>query len=211
MHRAKMNESFNQGMPMRPEAAVDGEHQPLILPPHTLEQLSDDEFWSLAHSMAETFATPATGLHEQYLECHLRQGRCILPLEMLLEVISSPYHFSIFPTSPPWMLGVRAWREEILPIVDLEAYLTQSVADREAASRGVGLLLIAGHEGVVLGLYVMDAIPIHLPQETFQALNSPASPSFHLPNGVIKGKVEPETPLLDSDLLFQHIIQSLTM
>lgn len=206
-----MNEPFNQGMHTQQETAADGEHQSLILPPHTLEQLSDDEFWSLAHSMAETFATPATDLHEQYLECHLHQGRCILPLEVLLEVISPPYHFSIFPTSPPWMLGVRAWREEILPIVDLEAYLKQSVADREAVSRGGGLLLIAGHEGVVLGLYVTDAIPIHLSQKTFQALNAPASSSSHLPNGVIKGKVEPETPLLDSDLLFQHIIQALTI
>lgn len=205
-----MNESSNQGRPPQQEAAVDGEHPPLIYPSHTLEQLSDDEFWSLAHSMVEAFTAPAIGLHEQYLECHLRQGRCILPLEILREVISPPYHFSIFPTSPPWMLGVRAWREEILPIVDLAAYLSHSAADSETASRGVGLLLIAGHKDIVLGLYVTDAIPIHLSQETLQALNPPDFSLSHLPNGVIKGKVEPETPLLDSDPLFQHIVQSLT-
>lgn len=178
---------------------------------HRLEQLNDDEFWALAREVVRTFDAPMTGIHEQYLECRLRHGKCALPLATLREVVSPPFHISQFPSAPFWMLGVSVWREDILPIIDFEAYLTHVPTDQDSVSQGTGLLLIVSHEDIRLGLYVIDALPIHLSESSLRELSSSLSPYPYLPKGTIKGKVEPETLILDSDILFQHIVHMLTV
>lgn len=178
---------------------------------YQMEHLSNHEFWALAREIVHNSHTRITDIHEQYLECRLKNGKCVLSLEVLREVASPPFHFSQFPSAPAWMLGVGAWREDILPIIDFEAYLTHTPADQEGAVQGAGLLLIASYEHIMLGLYILDALPIHLTEASLQELSPPPPLYAHLPNGAIKGKVEPETLILDSGILFQHIVQMLTV
>ncbi|WP_420799301.1 chemotaxis protein CheW [Ktedonospora formicarum] len=100
-----------------------------------MEHLSNHEFWALARKIVHSSHTRIADIHEQHLECRLKNGKCVVSLEVLCEVVSPPFHFSQFPSAPAWMLGVGAWREDILPIIDFEAYLTHTPADQEGQLR----------------------------------------------------------------------------
>lgn len=107
--------------------------QPLkpFTPAHAsfLAQLSDNEFWSHAAEMAYhlSAATDSRNSEEDiandYLLCELGQGACLLPLASLHEVMVLPAHFTRLPFTPSWLLGVMAWRDEAIAVVDLTAYL----------------------------------------------------------------------------------------
>lgn len=123
-----------------------------------LEQLSNEEFWKLAVEAVRPIASaPAlpdlTATSTDYLECVLEHGRCIFPLVILREIVSPPLHFSHFPASPSWMIGIGAWRSETIPVVDLDAYLLKDTARMFNASSN-GLLLVVQHETLTLGLLV---------------------------------------------------------
>jgi len=53
---------------------------------------------------------------------------------------------------PPWMIGVVAWRGETIAVIDLEAYLSGSSEHLLQE----GILLIANHAGLPLGLVVLS-------------------------------------------------------
>lgn len=92
-----------------------------------LEQLSNDDFWRLAVDTAQ--AAPAAQVPtDDYLECVLTHGRCLLPLIVLREIVSPPYSFSRFPATPAWMIGIGAWRGETIAVIDLDAYLFHHAA-----------------------------------------------------------------------------------
>lgn len=86
-----------------------------------LEQLSDQEFWDYAQSLATQQKAPLT-TSEEALECETEQGRYLLPLRALREVISPPHKLTLLPSCPPWMLGITAWRNHVIPVVDLASY-----------------------------------------------------------------------------------------
>lgn len=106
--------------------------QPLepFTPAHAsyLDQLSDSEFWSHAVEMANSLSAITHNRNSEdsandYLLCELAQGCCLLPLASLYEVIVAPAHFTYLPVTPSWMLGLMAWRDEAIAVVDLAAYL----------------------------------------------------------------------------------------
>src|SRR5579864_1687484 len=88
-----------------------------------LEQLSDQEFWDYAQSLATQQNAPLT-TSEEALECHTEQGRYLLPLRAVREVVSPPHKLTLLPSCPPWMLGITAWRGHVIPVVDLALYFT---------------------------------------------------------------------------------------
>jgi chemotaxis signal transduction protein len=127
-----------------------------------LEQLSDEEFWSYARELA--YAQPSPPIpNEEFLECELERGRCILPLAMLREVAPLPVSFTILPGSPSWMSGIASWRGTILAVADLAAYFSQG----RAHTRTNALLLVAQHENIFFGLstkVISSITSLHLHQ-----------------------------------------------
>ena len=120
-----------------------------------LEQLTNEEFWHLAKESAHpvSFGEP---LAADYLCCTLKHGRCLLPLKLLREVVSPPYHFTPLPATPPWMLGVSAWHGEIVAVIDLDAYLCNSTTSITTGrtDRMNGIVLIMHCDNLILALFV---------------------------------------------------------
>lgn len=116
---------------------------------HFLEQLNDEEFWEYAFEVARPI-TQQPVPREDYLVCEIESERCLLSLTTLLEVLAAPTHVTQLPASPPWMLGILAWRGETIAIIDLAAYL----ADVPYRVRPEGTLLITRTDTFMLGLIV---------------------------------------------------------
>jgi chemotaxis signal transduction protein len=114
----------------------------------SLEQLSDEEFWQYARELA--YKTATSSQPEGYVECILSRERYLISLSALYEVILPPHRFALLPAMPPWMIGVVAWRGETIAVIDLEAYLAGS----SEHLLHEGILLIANHGGLPLGLVV---------------------------------------------------------
>jgi chemotaxis signal transduction protein len=116
-----------------------------------LEELSDDAFWKYAREMAFTVsAVPPQA--DQYLLCELDSGWYLLSLAPLLEIVPAPYHYTLLPIMPAWMCGLAGWRGEVIPVVELDAYLRDR--DKTLSLRAEGNLLIAQWAGRTFGLYV---------------------------------------------------------
>jgi chemotaxis signal transduction protein len=112
-----------------------------------LEQISDDEFWALAHQ--QVVVTESGTAREEYLECKLdgASGYCLLALEALSQVVLPRHRFALLPAMPGWMIGLVAWRGDTLAVVDLAAYLADSKYPRiEQPAEGILLVTNANSE-----------------------------------------------------------------
>ena len=112
-----------------------------------LEQLSDEGFWDYARTLA--YHAPVAAQPEEYLECTLSKGSCLIPLSALNEVVLPPHRLALLPATPEWMAGVVAWRGQVIAVIDLSMYLSGQTLDLSN-----GILLVAGHAGLALGLLV---------------------------------------------------------
>jgi chemotaxis signal transduction protein len=112
-----------------------------------LEQLRDDEFWDYARALAHQI--PAAVQSEDYLECALGTGTCLIPLTMLNEVVLPPHRLTLLPATPEWMPGIVAWRGEAIAVIDLTLYLSGHPVDLSNA-----ILLIVNHANIPIGLLV---------------------------------------------------------
>lgn len=153
--------------------------QPLkpFTPAHAsfLARLSDNEFWS--HAAEMVYHLPAAidsrnseeDIANDYLLCELAQGYCLLPLASLHEVMALPAHFTHLPFTPSWLLGLMAWRDEAVAVVDLPAYLlfppslppASSTSPLETSSPHLSenaRIVIVSYDNSVLALQVS---PIH--------------------------------------------------
>jgi chemotaxis signal transduction protein len=135
------------------------------IPSHTqgpfLEQLSDREFWDYAQCLATQQNTPPT-TYEEALECQTEQGRYLLPLRALREVVSPPHQLTLLPLCPSWMLGITAWRGRVIPVVDLALYFgthKTSGPDTTSTTQYVyplanSMLLILAEANALLGIQI---------------------------------------------------------
>jgi chemotaxis signal transduction protein len=132
--------------PVLPSVLLSGSHAQF------LEELTDKEFWNYATELAYAVsASPSRP--EEYLECNceaIGHRRGWLALVDLREVVSPPHQFTRLPGSPTWMHGIMAWRDEIIPVVDLGAYLTNNMAQ----PRVDGMVLVAHYKDLIVGLFV---------------------------------------------------------
>jgi chemotaxis signal transduction protein len=182
-----------------------------------LEQLSNEEFWQLATDAARI--TPVAQVHpDDYLECVLEHGRCLLPLIALREIASPPYYFSRFPTSPSWMVGIGVWRGETIAVVDLDAYLFQHAA-RSPRTIKDGILVVAQLDDLTLGLLVTDVGSVTM-LDVEQVVSFEQVPTWytHLQTEVVIGvkcdgggnrQTDSEALLLDMPVLVHDIVQHL--
>jgi chemotaxis signal transduction protein len=183
----------------------------------SLEQLSNDEFWRLAVKIA--LATPATQApSDDYLECVLAHGRCLLPLILLREIVSPPYSFSRFPATPSWMTGIGAWRGETIAIIDLDAYLFHHAA-RSPHNVMDAILVVAQLDDLILGFLVKDAGSVTtLDVEQVVPFEQASTWYTHLQKEVVIGvkcdgggnqQLDSEALLLDMPVLIHDIVQRL--
>ena len=119
-----------------------------------LAMLSDEAFWEYARELAH--CDDKTVQAEEYLECYLCDRIRLLALKALYEVVLPLHAIAMLPVMPSWMPGVVAWRDEVMPVIDLGAYLlaqpiefvqegTLLVAYAESVSGDVPLgLLVSG-------------------------------------------------------------------
>jgi chemotaxis signal transduction protein len=183
----------------------------------SLEQLSNDEFWRLAVSTA--LATPAPlAPSNDYLECVLVHGHCLLPLAVLREIASPPYTFSRFPATPSWMTGIGAWRGETIAIVDLDAYLFHHAA-RSPQHVTDAILVVAQIDDLTLGFLVKDVGTVTaLDVEQVVPFEQASTWYTHLQTEVVLGvtcdgggnrQLNSEALLLDMSVLVHDIVQHL--
>jgi|GEM_PF-618970 len=119
---------------------------------YSLEQMSDEEFWNYARqraSVASRISFPEQDDQDQYLECKLSSGYCLLPLRAIIEVVPPPHRFARLPSTPGWMCGIAAWHGETIAVIDLDLYLSGT-----GNSSPDPMLLVASHAELTIGLLV---------------------------------------------------------
>jgi chemotaxis signal transduction protein len=119
---------------------------------YSLEQMSDEEFWNYARqraSVASRISFPEQDDQDQYLECKLSSGYCLLPLRAIIEVVPPPHRFARLPSTPGWMCGIAAWHGETIAVIDLDLYLSGT-----GNSSPDAMLLVASHAELTIGLLV---------------------------------------------------------
>jgi chemotaxis signal transduction protein len=182
---------------------------------HNLEQLSDDEFWNYARTLAHQ--APVAAQTEEYLECTLINGSCLIPLTALNEVVLPPHRLALLPTTPEWMPGVVAWRGEVIAVIDLSMYLSGHTLDLSN-----GILLVAHHAGLAIGLLVPSIGQTTPIQHDVQlALTNPAEAeeteetkervsSWYLPSRAIYVRgIQKESLVLDMPSLLADAVQQI--
>jgi chemotaxis signal transduction protein len=121
----------------------------------SLEQMTDEEFWQHAHieaAKAATILSPSdSAALPQYLECGLQRGTCFVPLHAIEAVIPAFSLLARLPFAPRWLHGVQAWRGEIVAVVSLDNYLSNT----DPPGNG-GMVLIARHPECIIGLRVPE-------------------------------------------------------
>ena len=119
---------------------------------YSLEQMSDEEFWNYARqraSVASRISFPEQDDQDQYLECKLSSGYCLLPLRAIIEVVPPPHRFARLPSTPGWMCGIAAWHGETIAVIDLDLYLSGT-----GNSSPDAMLLVASHAELTIGLLI---------------------------------------------------------
>ena len=170
-----------------------------------LEQLSDEEFWNYARELAGI--TYQASQDQEYLECELASGPCLIPLGALDEVVPPPHRLTLLPAVPNWMCGIIAWRSETIAVIDLDAYLSGTSDMLKSSSEGSLLVTNAGNMPIGLLVPTMGATtPISLDQ-----LTTPTQAfAWYMPGRAkaIKG-VYAETLVLDVDALVADVVQQI--
>ena len=193
--------SVKAGMDERPISPSDffsSEHS------QDLAQLSDEDFWRYAGELAHL--PPSSPPVSEYLRCTYAEGNYILPLAALREVVLLPYHFTLLPSSPPWMLGLTSWRNDAIAVLDLAAYLFRSSAQPHPSAS----LLIAQNDYVTLGLSAVILSSVPPPQATSVQLREHSAEQFaSLPSGII-GLYE-DAFVLDIPSLLTAMVRDITV
>nr|MBA2677026.1 chemotaxis protein CheW [Ktedonobacteraceae bacterium] len=166
-------------------------------------QLSDEDFWQHAGELAHL--PPSFSPVSEYLRCTCAEGDSILPLAALREVVPFPHYFTLLPSSPSWMLGLTAWRNETIAVVNLAAYLFRSPVQLHPAAS----LLIAQNDYGTLGLATSILSSISPPQADSGQLREHSARQFaSLPSGII-GLYE-DAFVLDIPSLLTTMMQDIT-
>ena len=149
--------------------------------PQNLEAISEEEFWNYAREQAKSISSSPTTeeIHpQQYLECRLSCGGFLIPLQALREIVQAPYHYTLLPNIPGWMLGITLWQGQAIAVVDLNAYLCD-MGGRTGTSPSVGTLLVASDADLTVGLFVRPSMFID--KQVYDEQNMPSLPIIDIP------------------------------
>jgi len=174
---------------------------------HLLERLNDEEFWRYATEMAATSSTIQHQV-ESYLLCDLGKRRCIFPPGLAGEIVPPPHQLTLLPATPPWMPGLTVWRDEIIALVDLRAYLWND-GDINSTSPTVqeDLLLVVQFHDLILGLLV-TAVATTMSYDEGHMVPFELAPDWcsELRSGTIRGILD-DALVLDIPFIFNDIVQ----
>ncbi len=176
---------------------------------HGFERMADEEFWNYARAQADIvprISSQESNYNDQHLECELSYGNCLIPLRAIVEVLPASQQYTHLPLIPIWMLGLFAWRGKIIPLIDLDMYLSGVSSSRQG-----GMFVIANYGDKTVGLLVPDIGLTTTVQ--FEQVNPSMEPTvFYMPirAGVIRG-VYAEEPVLDVSALLSDIVQQIGM
>ncbi len=179
---------------------------------HSLEQMTDEEFWEYANSRAAEASTnvssSATVVSHQYLQCEVQRGTCFVPLHLIEEVVPAPHSLTHLPFTPDWMPGLFSWRGEIVAVVNLEAYLSEREDDAFASG---GVALIVRHPECIIGLR-LAAVGLTTTITVEQLTPASTLSPFYIPArvDVIKG-IFHGSPVLDIEALLNDVTRQLGM
>jgi chemotaxis signal transduction protein len=167
---------------------------------YSLEQMSDEEFWNYARqraSVASRISFPEQDDQDQYLECKLSSGYCLLPLRAIIEVVPPPHRFARLPSTPGWMCGIAAWHGETIAVIDLDLYLSGT-----GNSSPDAMLLVASHAELTIGLLVPG-----IGQTTTVQLEQmmPATTQEGVVRGIYNGRTVLDAPALLSGVVLDLI------
>jgi chemotaxis signal transduction protein len=177
-----------------------------------LEQMTDQEFWDYAQSLATQQNAPATSSADA-LECQTEQGRYLLPLRAVREVVSPPHKLTLLPFCPPWMLGITAWQGHVIPVVDLASYFIMHKTNKLDTTQHTHLssnsmLLILDDTNSLLGI-LLAAIGSIITLEQTQLGSPDLAPSWYPQRlittllGVYNGSAILNPPVLITELTQQ--------
>ncbi len=187
-----------------------------------LEQLSNDEFWDHAKSLASRSAHPmqdytsVTSFSDSTLTCvtcSLREGAsCLLPFTVIREILPVSQYITRLPDVPPWMIGILSWRGETIAAIDLCAYIKREVLP----SLQERMTLIVQHEGISLAFCVLAINEIPTIVDAAQIMTFPPSYTTDSEEVSLQGVVgtweagantQKRALVLDMPLLFKDIVQ----
>ncbi|MES9904098.1 MAG: chemotaxis protein CheW [Sedimenticola sp.] len=95
--------------------------------------------------------------------------QAIAPLNEVKEILNFPPAVTSVPGTHPWMLGVANIRGNLLPLIDLQLYLSGEAAEIGRRSR----VLVIDHQGLYAGLLIGDVKGIrHLTDQQGASLPS---------------------------------------
>jgi chemotaxis signal transduction protein len=176
---------------------------------YDLERMSNQEFWNYAHERAgivPQLSSQERDYQDQHLECELSRGNCFVPLKAIIEVVPPPHRFAQLPVTPGWMRGLVAWRGEVIAVIDLDMYLCG-----ESASSPGGMLLVATHADITVGLLVPNVgLTATVQFEQMHPLTGPSVFYTPMRAGVVRG-VFAEEPVLDVSALLPDVVQQIGM
>ncbi|HEV2655998.1 MAG TPA: chemotaxis protein CheW, partial [Ktedonobacteraceae bacterium] len=149
---------------------------------------------------------------ENYLFCDLGTRRCIFPPGLAREIIPPPYQVTRLPATPAWMPGLTMWRGEIIPLVDVWAYLLDDGGSTNGAlplARPPDLLVVIQGRDCILGLLVMAITPsIDYDDEHMVPFELAPDWCSGLRPGTIKGVLD-DALVLDVPFIFNDIVQQI--
>ena len=189
-----------------------------------LESMSNDDFWKHAKALAAhstrpmqeslpPIALPATTL--TFVTCLLRDGAsCILPFNIIREILPISQHITRLPDVPPWMIGILSWRGETMAAIDLCAYITQ----KELPHPRERITLITRYENTWLALCVpgINGTPTEVDLGQVIAFSPPLISDNEDATSALRGvdgtleieDITHQKPLVpDISLLFKDIMQ----
>jgi len=145
--------------------------------------------------VASRISFPEQDDQDQYLECKLSSGYCLLPLRAIIEVVPPPHRFARLPGTPGWMCGIAAWHGETIAVIDLDLYLSGT-----GNSSPDAMLLVASHAELTIGLLVPG-----VGQTTTVQLEQmmPATTQEDVMRGIYDGRTVLDAPALLSGVVQQ--------
>lgn len=82
---------------------------------------------------------------------HVGNDRVVCPLEEIREVLNVPVSMTKVPGTNPWLIGVSNIRGTIVPITDLQLFLTGESTIRSRRNRVLIFNLWTGLSGILVG------------------------------------------------------------
>jgi twitching motility protein PilI len=116
---------------------------------------------SILKGMEDRCRKSATGLPQKVeqgnewsgIVFRLGNNRMLVPLDEVVEILTYP-DLTVVPNTFPWVLGIANIRGKLLPVVDMNGYLNDSITQVKYRSR----VLVVDWRGVFSGLVVDEVM-----------------------------------------------------